>query len=292
MYYSLSSRRTNSARVVLRVGYGTPGPLVVLACIFAGLLSGCGLMERPTHFELCMDRSVPTPEKAQCKELLDVTVNARINKLSWNPINGSYFGLGGPDFRIHLPEADERRLLSSDSGKAPWVNIRGESHEVLFARWLSSNVATGECVVNQPVGEMLLVDQDCYDVLSRRKHEPVASYYVPLEANGEKLQTCIKTLTDPDTKSPWSVQRRAMVENGTCGSPVAWFVCAEPRGGIAKQPGTGNGCTVHAEFRPNFHLSYQIRYRHLKDWKSIHDDVLQQLSTLITINERGEKHGQ
>lgn len=232
-------------------------------------------MSKPTQFELCMDRGVPASEKAQCKKLLDVTVNARIQKLSWNPISDSYFGLGGPDFRIYLPEADERRLLSSDSGKAPWVNIRGESHEVLFARWLSSNVATGECVVNQPVGEMLLVDQDCYDVLSRRKHEPVASYYVPLEANGEKLQTCIKTLTDLETKSPWSVQRRAMVENGTCGSPVAWFICAEPRGGIASQPDTGNGCTVHAEFRPNFHISYQIRYRHLKDWKSIHEDVLQ-----------------
>ena len=79
-----------------------------------------------------------------------------------------------------------------------------------------------------------------------------------------------------------------MQVNGTCGSPVAWFFCAEPRGGIAKQPDTGHGCSVHAEFRPNFHISYAIRYRHLKDWKSIHEDVLQQLNTLITINERGE----
>lgn len=239
-----------------------------------------------------MDGGAPALEKEQCKNLMEVTVNARINKLNWNPIKGSYFGQGGPDFRIYLHEEDERRLLSSDSGKAPWIDIRGESHEVLFARWLSSSVATGECVVNQPVGGMLLVTQGCFDVFKRRKHEPVASYYVPLEANGEKLQRCIKTLTDPETKSPWSVQRRALFENGTCGSPVAWFVCAEPRGGIAKQPDTGNGCSVHAEFRPNFHISYAIRYRHLKDWKSIHEDVLQQLNTLITINERGEKHDQ
>lgn len=243
-------------------------------------------MDKQTKFEVCMDGGAPTPEKVQCKKLLDVAVNAKIKKFSWYPIEGSYFGLTGPDFRIYMPVEDERRLLSSDSGKAPWIDIRPESHEVLFARWLSISMDKYSCVVNEPVDGMLLIKQNCFDVFKQRKHEPVASYYVPLGANGVKLQGCIKTLTDPETSSVWSVQRRVMVENGTCGSPVAWFVCAEPRGGIAKQPDTGNGCIVHAEFRPNFHISYSIKYRHLKDWQSIHEDVLQQLNTLITINQR------
>ena len=253
------------------------------------LLGGCsGLSETHRNFQVCLTGET---DKSQCKKLLDITVKKR----PWEgntPEDGRYYRWDVDEYWTVVAPGDARIPDYDWSGGIKVVvSIHPETPNQNFARWLRTYVGSNKgCIVNRAVGVMWAISQTCED--QGKKYEyPSSTNYVPIQANTQQFQTCIKVFSDSSI-SPFSPELKTLEDNAACGAPLAWFNCAEPNGTIAQQPLTEKGCSVEAQLRPGIHIKYPIYYRHLQDWQSIHQAVLNQLNTVITIKETGAHHEQ
>lgn len=262
------------------------GPRIQRAMILgiSIFVAGCNYFpEKKQNFQVCVSGQ---SEKSECKELLDVTIKRPLWKMG-GPGGGRYYS-GDPDYLAVSIPGDERMMERSPYPYEVVIHFRGgETMEQYFALWLDiSTRAGGHCSVNQPAGSLWAISQICM-FEGRRLESPIATDYVPASANNELLQSCIRTF-----EAATVYESTAFVKKGACGAPVAWFNCSEPRGTITKNPMTKNGCRVHAVLRPHVFVEYSIYYRHLQDWRSIHEEVLHQLNEVMTIQEKGVDHGQ
>lgn len=241
------------------------------------MLSGCAkLSEKEQNFEVCTSGQA---ERSKCVELLDVTIKRPLWKMG-GPGGGRYYK-GSPSYLAVSIQGDERLKESAPYPYEVVIHFRGgETIEQNFALWLSTRTTGGKCIVNKPSGDMWTIAQICM-VDGHQLESPAWTYYIPAKFNDLGLQTCIQNFR---AGSRYDAIR--LVKKGTCGAPVAWFDCAEPRGTIVERPMTKNGCRVRAMLRPHVFIDYSIYYRHLQDWQAVHEVVLRQLNEVLTIQER------
>lgn len=69
------------------------------------------------------------------------------------------------------------------------------------------------------------------------------------------------------------------------GEKAVFLQCAKPYYAEAGHLVTDLGCTVHSQIHPYVFIRYQIERRYRHEWKSINDEVLQQLESAMTITE-------
>lgn len=249
-------------------------PTIFLSFI---LLSGCAkLTDKEQKFEVCTSGQA---ERSECTELLDITIKRPLWKMG-GPGGGRYYK-GSPGYLAVSIHGDERMKESAPYPYEVVIRFRGgETQGQNFALWLSTRTAAGNCIVNKPFGDLWTISQICV-VDGHQLDSPAGTYYVPTKFNDVRLQSCVQQFSSGSV-----YDAIGLIKKGSCGTPAAWFYCAEPPGTIAQRPLTKNGCSVRAMLRPHVFIEYSIYYRNLQDWQSVHEVVLRQLNQVLTIQER------